>query len=59
MRHDLERIKAIEEAGGDISRQTCRSKGGQCPFYDITHKPSQTLPSEIEEVRKAVPSAGG
>ena len=35
MCHDLERIKAIEEAGGDVSRQACRSKGSKCAFYDI------------------------
>jgi hypothetical protein len=34
MCHDLERIKAIEEAGGDISRHACRSKAGQCAFYN-------------------------
>ena len=29
------------------------------PHAAITHEPGETLPSEIQEVREAVPSAGG
>jgi hypothetical protein len=47
-------VGAVTQGGGVSSKME-----GQPHAPTLTHEPGQTLPREIEAIRKAVPSAGG